>query len=135
MAGNAMLSTMEKILETREKNPNTFLRRLTEKEGNKRTPYSPTSSDNSVNEQKAQENAKKLENLTEDVDNNDEDGFANWKGQVYNFAKILYGIDQKTISPEMLNFKWSQGIQPRELVMQLARKYGLEQLQDPEDFV
>lgn len=133
MAGNAMLSTMEKILEARENNPTSFRRRLTEVEGKKGV--QPPDRQPDLNDQTAQENAKKLAELSEGVDNNGEEGFADWKGQVYNFAKILYGIDQKTISPEMLNFKWSQGIQPRELVMQLARKYGLEQLVDPEEFV
>ena len=93
MAGNAMLSTMEKLIEARDKNPNGFIRRITEDESKQGiTPLDVSPPDRSAptaqeNEQKAQANARKLAGLKEGVDNNDEDGFANWKGQVYNFQR------------------------------------------------
>lgn len=134
---DGMRDAVRGILALRESRPEIFRRRLTEQES-KRGKVDPDDGDYSIESDKLEEdkgksNSDKLRALTED-DTDEEATFDQWKGQVYDIGRRLYGIDNGSISDEMLKFKWSQGVKPKELIMSLARKAGLEQITDPNEF-
>jgi hypothetical protein len=133
---NAVQDSMKLLLEMRDKNPNIFRRRIDEKEhgqgvvdpdeGN----YEPVAlTDSEI----AQRNEAKLKALTEDT--SEEVSFIQWKNMFYDIGKRLYGMKSGSISDKMLDFEWSQGNTPKEYVMTLGRKLGLEQIADPEEYL
>ena len=130
---DGMKDSVRTILSLREKNPDIFRKRISESE-HKKGVIDPDDGNydlNEVQEKKAQDNNEKLRKLME---TSEEGTFDMWNGEVYDIGKRMYGMESGSISDEMLKYKWSQGVNPKEVVMQLARKVGLEQIADPNEF-
>lgn len=133
---DGMRDTMKSILQLRDQRPEIFRRRLTEQEGKKGI-IDPDNGDYTIESKNQDEiirkNNERLKALKEDQ-TDEEATFDVWKGQVYDMGKRLYGVEKGFISDKMLEYEWSQGTNPKELVMSMARKNGLEQIADPNDF-
>lgn len=130
---NDIMNTLLVIAEQREKNPEIFRARISEKEL-KRGVLDPDNGNYKLDESQkdgaAERNAEKIRKLKEAS----QPDFEQWKNQVYSFAKRIYNVDAGFISADQLNFEWSQGTDPKEMVLAFGRKVGLEQIADPSEF-
>jgi len=131
---NHMTTAMSFLLEQREKHPENFRTRVTEQDYKKGI-VDPDAGNYDLTEAKQATALSNAEKMRRNLKESEEETFDSWKGIIYNYAKRLYGIDKDNISDDMLKFKWSKGITPKDLVLSMGREHGLEQITDPSDFM